>query len=68
MQDTVLERVASLRGVSVEELGRLRNAPVPLGHEALADECAGAIWFLLSDEAGHMTGQAMNFTDGLVTR
>ena len=68
MQDTVLERVASLRGVSVEELGRLRNAPVPLGHEGSADECAGAIWFLLSDEAGYMTGQAINFTGGLVTR
>ena len=43
MQDTFVERVASLRGVSVEELGRLRNATVPLGHAASADECAGAI-------------------------
>lgn len=43
MQDTFVERVASLRGVSVEELGRLRNATVPLGRAASADECAGAI-------------------------
>ena len=68
MQDTVLEMVSSLLSVSVEELGRLRNATVPLGHEASADECAGAIWFLLSDEAGYMNGQAINFTGGLVTR
>ena len=68
MQDTVLEMVSSLLSVSVEELGRLRNATVPLGHEGSADECAGAIWFLLSDEAGYMTGQAINFTGGLVTR
>ena len=27
---------------------------------------AGAIWFLLSDEAAYMTGQAVNFTGGLV--
>ncbi len=33
---------------------------------ASADECAGTIWFLLSDEAGYMTGQAINYTGGLV--
>ena len=32
---------------------RRRNAP-------------GLIWFLLSDEAAYMTGQAINFTGGLV--
>ena len=25
------------------------------------------IWFLLSDESAYMTGQAINFTGGLVT-
>ena len=44
-----------------------RNNAVPLGRAASADECAGAIWFLLSDEAAYMTGQAVNFTGGLVT-
>ena len=29
-----------------------RNKTVPLGRAASADECAGAIWFLLSDEVG----------------
>ena len=33
---------------------------------ASADECAGVIWFLLSDAAAYMTGQAINHTGGLV--
>ncbi len=67
MQDKVLADVAAKRGVSVEELSTARNKTVPLGRAASADECAGAIWFLLSDEAAYMTGQAINFTGGLVT-
>ncbi len=67
MQDKVLADVAAKRGISVEELSTARNKTVPLGRAASADECAGAIWFLLSDEAAYMTGQAINFTGGLVT-
>ena len=37
------------------------------GRGASPDECAGLIWFLLSDESAYMTGQAVNFTGGLVT-
>jgi len=66
MQDAVLAKVALARGVDLEQLSRERNAVVPLGRSASADECAGAIWFLLSDEAAYMTGQAINFTGGLV--
>jgi NAD(P)-dependent dehydrogenase (short-subunit alcohol dehydrogenase family) len=66
MQERVLADVATKRGVSVEELSTTRNKTVPLGRAASADECAGAIWFLLSDEAGYMTGQAINYTGGLV--
>ena len=40
---------------------------MPLGRTASPEECAGVIWFLLSDEArGYMTGQMINFTGGLV--
>jgi NAD(P)-dependent dehydrogenase (short-subunit alcohol dehydrogenase family) len=66
MQERVLADVATKRGMSVEELSTTRNKTVPLGRAASADECAGAIWFLLSDEAGYMTGQAINYTGGLV--
>ena len=64
MQDKVLADVAAKRGMTVEELSTARNKTVPLGRAASADECAGAIWFLLSDEAGYMTGQAINYTGG----
>jgi NAD(P)-dependent dehydrogenase (short-subunit alcohol dehydrogenase family) len=66
MQDKVLADVAAKRGMSVDELSATRNKTVPLGRAASADECAGAIWFLLSNEAGYMTGQAINYTGGLV--
>jgi NAD(P)-dependent dehydrogenase (short-subunit alcohol dehydrogenase family) len=66
MQDKVLAEVAESRGIAFDELAAERNKLVPLGRAASADECAGAIWFLLSDEAAYMTGQAINFTGGLV--
>ena len=67
MQERVLADVAAEQGITPEELSIARNRTVPLGRAASADECAGAIWFLLSDEAAYMTGQAINFTGGLVT-
>jgi len=67
MQDLVLEGVARIRGVTPSELSEVRTRTVPLGRAASADECAGAIWFLLSDDSAYMTGQAIKFTGGLVT-
>jgi NAD(P)-dependent dehydrogenase (short-subunit alcohol dehydrogenase family) len=67
MQDTVLQGMAKLRGMELEDMDAARNKTVPLGRPARPEECAGAIWFLLSDEASYMTGQAVNFTGGLVT-
>ena len=66
MQDEVLESVAPFRGLTPEELSVARLKTVPLGRSASAEECAGVIWFLLSDAAGYMTGQGINFTGGLV--
>ena len=67
MQEIFLENVAKERGISASEIDAQRKKAVPLGRGGSAEECAGAIWFLLSDEAAYMTGQAMNFTGGLVT-
>jgi NAD(P)-dependent dehydrogenase (short-subunit alcohol dehydrogenase family) len=67
MQDGVLERVAPMRGLTAEELHKARTRLVPLGRGSSPEECAGLVWFLLSDEAAYMTGQAINFTGGLVT-
>jgi NAD(P)-dependent dehydrogenase (short-subunit alcohol dehydrogenase family) len=66
MQENFLAGVANQRGIAASELDTQRKKAVPLGRGASAEECAGAIWFLLSDEAAYMTGQAVNFTGGLV--
>ena len=67
MQDEVLQRVAPMRGLTPEELHNARTRLVPLGRGSSPEECASLIWFLLSDEAAYTTGQAINFTGGLVT-
>ena len=66
MQERFLEGVSQERGMSPTELDAQRKKAVPLGRGASAAECAGLIWFLLSDEAAYMTGQAINFTGGAV--
>jgi NAD(P)-dependent dehydrogenase (short-subunit alcohol dehydrogenase family) len=67
MQDAVLERLALIRGTTVEAIVERRLAAVPLGRGAAPSECAGLIAFLLSDEAGYITGQAINQDGGMVT-
>lgn len=67
MQDDFLAQVAPLRQSTAADLDAQRKRAVPLGRSASADECAGAIWFLLSDASAYMTGQAINFTGGMVT-
>ena len=67
MQDAVLEQVSAIRGMTPDQLSDLRETSVPLGRGASPDEIAELIWFLLSDGAGYMTGQAVNFDGGLVT-
>ena len=66
MQDTVLEGMSKLRGMDIAAMDAARNKTVPLGRPAKPEECAGLIWFLLSDQANYMTGQAVNFTGGMV--
>jgi NAD(P)-dependent dehydrogenase (short-subunit alcohol dehydrogenase family) len=67
MQETVLEGIGPMRGMSAAELNAARIRNVPLGRSASPEECAGLIWFLLSEEAGYMTGQAINYSGGMVT-
>lgn len=67
MQEAVLQTVAPMRGISTDDWRAARSKLVPLGRGASPDECAGLIWFLLSDESAYMTGQGINFTGGLVT-
>jgi NAD(P)-dependent dehydrogenase (short-subunit alcohol dehydrogenase family) len=66
MQERFLAGVAARRGETAAELDARRKTSVPLKRGASAEECAGLIAFLLSDDAAYMTGQAINFTGGLV--
>jgi NAD(P)-dependent dehydrogenase (short-subunit alcohol dehydrogenase family) len=67
MQDVVLRRLAELRGTTVEQVADGRLAGVPMGRGSLPSESAALICFLLSDEAGYITGQAISQDGGLVT-
>lgn len=66
MQDEVMEKVARYRGVPPEEMRRSRNSTIPLGRPGTPDDTAAVVWFLLSDEARYMTGQAVNCTGGQI--
>jgi len=66
MQRTFLAGVAAKRGITAEEFDQQRKRTVPLGRGGSPEECAGLIWFLLSDASAYMTGQAINFTGGMV--
>jgi len=67
MQDTVVAGIARNRDAAVTALAADRMATVPLGRSATAAECADAVWFLLSEASAYMTGEAMNFSGGMVT-
>lgn len=67
MQERLLDEVSKQRGTTANQLYDQRNKSVPLGRASTADECANAIWFLLSEESSYMTGQAINFTGGMIT-
>jgi NAD(P)-dependent dehydrogenase (short-subunit alcohol dehydrogenase family) len=67
MNRVVLDGIARARGVTVESIERARRDAIPLGRTASADEVARVIAFLLSADAGYMTGQAVNVSGGLVT-
>ncbi|MDX6573931.1 MAG: meso-butanediol dehydrogenase / (S,S)-butanediol dehydrogenase / diacetyl reductase [Gaiellales bacterium] len=68
MQDAVLDQVALIRGVTREQLAVDRLKGVPLARSSSAAECAALIAFLLSDDAGYLTGQTIDWSGGLVMR
>ncbi len=68
MQDAVLDQVALIRGVTREQLAVDRLKGVPLARSSSAAECAALIAFLLSDDAGYLTGQTIDWSGGLTMR
>ena len=53
--------------IETYEVAEEIRAQIPLGRPGLADEIAGAVAFLLSDDAGYVTGQSLR-VDGGITR
>jgi NAD(P)-dependent dehydrogenase (short-subunit alcohol dehydrogenase family) len=49
------------------EVGEENRARIPLGRPGLTEEVAGTVAFLLSDDAGYVTGQSIR-VDGGITR
>lgn len=66
MLDVVSQELAAARGIAPEEVEASYHRTIPLGRSAEPAEIAGVVCFLLSSEAGYMTGQAVNVTGGLV--
>ncbi len=66
MQDQVVDKVALYRGVPPEEIRRSRTNTIPLGRMGTPEDTSAVAWFLLSDEARYMTGQAVNCTGGQI--
>lgn len=66
MERGILEKIAPMRGTTAKALSDARDASVPLGRGATAEETARAIRFLLSEDAGYITGEGMNFSGGQV--
>lgn len=66
MERYVNEKVGPLRGTTAKALSDARDASVPLGRGSKPEEVAEAILFLLSDAAGYITGEGMNFSGGQV--
>ncbi|XJS10247.1 SDR family NAD(P)-dependent oxidoreductase [Aerococcaceae bacterium WGS1372] len=54
-----------LRGMTAEEVFEEDCSQVPLGRTAQADEVAGLVEFLTTEESSYMTGQAINITGGM---
>ena len=66
MQDKVLERLAEIRGITVDDITSKRLNTVPLGRASEPRETAGFIFFLISDEGSYFTGQALSQDGGIV--
>lgn len=54
-----------LRGMTAEDIYEEDCSQVPLGRTAQADEVAGLVDFLTTEESSYMTGQAINITGGM---
>ena len=63
-QQSLFEQYALTQGLSIEQVKQKYTDQVPLGRGCTYDDVTNVVLFLASDEAGYMTGQAVNVTGG----
>jgi 3(or 17)beta-hydroxysteroid dehydrogenase len=64
--DISAEEIATLRGVSVEEVITAEKARCPMGDFTLPEDIAAAVAFLASDDSRHLTGTKLIVDGGIV--
>ncbi|WP_372660884.1 SDR family NAD(P)-dependent oxidoreductase [Cohnella sp.] len=64
MQERELSWEAELRGMTPEEVKEEYVRLTPLGRIQEPEDVAKAVWFLATDEAGFITGEALDVTGG----
>jgi len=63
-QDSLYEQYSKKWGISKEEVRKKYAEQVPLGRGCAYEDICNVLVFLAGDEAGYMTGQAINVTGG----
>jgi NAD(P)-dependent dehydrogenase (short-subunit alcohol dehydrogenase family) len=63
-----LEQAAEQAGITVEEARLKRDATIPLGRQATAEEVSEAFFYLASPQASYITGTWLDVNGGLVLR
>ncbi|MGI6021079.1 MAG: SDR family oxidoreductase [Lachnospiraceae bacterium] len=59
---------AKNRGISTEECRKMYDRQVPMGRTCRYEDIINMMLFLMSDDSGYITGQAMNVTGGFEMR
>lgn len=62
--NSLFKQYAANQGITEEEVRQKYLNQVPLGRSCQYEDIANAMVFLASDQAGYMTGQALNVTGG----
>ena len=63
-QDSLFAQYAQTQGLTLEQVRAKYESQVPLGRGATYSDIAGVVVFLCTEDAGYMTGQAINVTGG----
>ena len=63
-QDSLFTQYAETQGLTIEQVRAKYESQVPLGRSATYADIAGVVVFLCTEDAGYMTGQALNVTGG----